>query len=234
MGVVFRRFEVKFSTWPYSLFLMVHEDVPLQQWTDVASALLSADRRELDIYSAGARRLCGTPEALLGPLCRMTVNTDMDSFALTTDKIERLNSQVTQAVSFRGPSAKFVYMARENIVRQAMTHHRQRGGQGPLDRRGAHQASVQEEVRTMPLLREAVCGAGDRGPGAGDAANHQGPQAMGAGHGAPAGRPDGDPTHRLHADDGFSLDPVTVVRDCSDDLLGHELPSPSEQPQRRR
>ena len=188
-STVFRRYEVKFSVWPWLLFKMADSRQPQAERARVASKLLRSPRKELDTYSAGCRRLFNSKELLLSRQAEAMIRSDFSSFVMTTDEIERLNSYLQAGQALRGPSHSFIYSAREDLLRQATCQHIQRGGLAPLQaglQRG--RLSSQEELHVMPLLLSAVPGdiqvAG--GPG---------------------------------ADDPATVSSVVATRSCEDDLL---------------
>lgn len=151
---VFRRFEVKYSSWPFATYpLTKGVGEPCAEKTAIAQRLLDTPADELDTYSAGTRRLFPTVEALLSGACRATLCADFASHAYTTDVIEQLHTEITHNITHRAPATAFANISRQSVVKQATVHHVRRGGDHPVVPKALVGAPKIEAVRgPAPLL----------------------------------------------------------------------------------
>lgn len=153
---VFRRFETKYSSWPYALYPLCTVGSTDAERRLTAQALLQADAEELDSYSDGIRRLFASEEALLSSACRATLRGDFTAHGMSTALIERLHSEITHNIPKRAPARNFHNMARESVLKQAAALHVNRGGQHPLGARKGCPAGATESVETPAILQGLV------------------------------------------------------------------------------
>ena len=88
-AALFRRYEQRFSTWPYLLFILQVRGAPEAARRAVAERLLAAARHHLDVYSLGIRFRFPTLDALMSSACRSVLVADFRTHAYGTDAIER-------------------------------------------------------------------------------------------------------------------------------------------------
>lgn len=112
---VFRRLETKYSSWPFLLFPLTQEDTLDEEKSGIAKALLAADGRVLDTYSAGVRCLFPSTEELLSKRCQATLHADFSAHAFSTDIIERLHTELTHNIPTRAPGLNFTNLSREGL-----------------------------------------------------------------------------------------------------------------------
>lgn len=148
-----RRYEIRFSTWPYTLWGLSSGDTSEVEKMSIAERLLGATRAELDIYSFGLRQRYNTVQLLLSEECRRTVQADFRNHPYGTDTIERLNAEVTALHPRRAPGRQFANAARESVLSQTSAIHCSSGGDHPLKPPKLCAATgKQEQVRACALL----------------------------------------------------------------------------------
>lgn len=148
---VFRRYEVKYSAWPYRLRALYDE--PMADSTTVlAQELLASDTSELDPYSAGISKLFPSVEALLSTACQAVVRSDFSAIGYTTDHVERLHAEVTRTIVHRGSGQNFANLAREALLRQACAVHVRGGGEHPTRANKSQTPATMERAAAPPML----------------------------------------------------------------------------------
>lgn len=153
----FRRYELKYSAWPYRLRDLYAMPGATSN-TMLANELLSADAAELDPYSLGLRALFPTIGLLTSAACRATVQADFGAHGYSTDVVERLHSDITHNITKRTGGKNFANVAREALLRQACALHVARGAIHPLSKDTAPQY---EELAVPPLLGDMFNGLKD-------------------------------------------------------------------------
>lgn len=143
---VTRRFETKFSSWPFALYPLCDDHASMGEKQKVAENLVAATRDELDIYTAGIRRLFPGVEQLLSPGCKKLLASDFASHPVSTDLIERLHTELSHNIPVRAPGLNFTNCARTGLLKQAAVVHTNKGGKHPLQTRLLGQGVAQEIV----------------------------------------------------------------------------------------
>lgn len=152
-SAVFRRFEVQYSGYPFRLFpLVVPDQYTLEERTQVAQRLLEADRKVLDTYSAGLRRLFPNIDDVLSMECKAVLAHDFASQGHGTDCVERANAELVARTPRRAPGRNLATAARESVLRQVEVVHRTHGGSNPLGRGVLGERAKVERLHMMPLL----------------------------------------------------------------------------------
>lgn len=147
---VFRRYEVKYSSWPYRLRAL-YADKPSA--AGVAEELLRQRREELDPYSAGLLKIFPTLDALLSHACAEAIKSDFAAHGYTVDQVERQHADITHNLARRSPSQNFANLAREALLRQACSVHLAKGGRHPLDTKKGNIPTVEQAI-APPFLHE--------------------------------------------------------------------------------
>lgn len=156
-AAIFRRFEVKFSSWPFLLRGLFADEYTDMERREIAAAARAVCVDDLDPYTLGIRTLFDTEEKLLSPECQATLRSDFSGHGVSTDLIERLHSVLTHSVPQRSRARNFANMARENMLKQTASLHVARGGQPPLYPKPLPAgALVTEKMLTSPLLESLV------------------------------------------------------------------------------
>lgn len=130
--MVSRRYEVKFSTWPFRLHVLCSENCDPEEKRAVAEDLVQSNRCCLDIFAAGVRLRFATVQQLLSPEAAATFKVTFANVRLSTDLSERMNAEITAAKPSRGNTRDFSHFSRESLLKQARIVHMQRGGEDPL------------------------------------------------------------------------------------------------------
>eukprot|EP00959_Pyramimonas_sp_CCMP1952_P333502 6983390-Pyramimonas_sp.AAC.1 len=90
-----RRYESRFSAWPYRLYPLSHGRSTDADRQRVARETLGAPDHMIDTYTRGIRKLFSTDTALTSLECQMVLAADFRAHCYGTDMIERLNSLYT-------------------------------------------------------------------------------------------------------------------------------------------
>lgn len=151
-SALFRRYEVRFSCWPYRLYGLQSPGFGDDEQVSVCQDLLAASREMLDVYSLGIRMRFPTVEALRSYECITTLKNDFRTHAYATDFVERLNAELARGHPTRAPARSMAHASRESVLRQAAVEHRKRGGADPLRPAGLRQEPPFETLRCSPLL----------------------------------------------------------------------------------
>lgn len=127
-----RRYELKYSSWPYPLAKLCKDT-----WSDdakgaVALAASNACACCLDPFSRGLLKTYNTPELLLGEKCKLTLEGAFSALRITTDWCERQNAEVQALRRVRGRAPDFTDFARANLLKQCRVAHLHRGGKDPM------------------------------------------------------------------------------------------------------
>ena len=163
-AAVFRRYEMKYGTESFLIFMVVMEGVP-DDWIERSiTGFLQADETELDIWAQGFRRLFPTRDALKSLKAKALLKVELRCLCMSTDAVERLNSAMTQSFPPGAPGRNFVYSMRESLIQQFEVAHVARGGDPPLNPKKAMKQAT-ERVSVNPLL---VSRHGGGGGGGGD------------------------------------------------------------------
>lgn len=162
---VFRKFETKYASLPFSLYALCHDRSSEEKKRTIAEGLLAADPGELDPYSDGIRTLFPTIDALLSAGCCATLRADFTSHSVSTDLIERLHSEINHSIPKRAPARSFPNLARESLLKQAAVLHVGKGGDHPLGGRRTAKAPAVERLAVPPLL-SVPCDLGEDPAGA--------------------------------------------------------------------
>lgn len=149
---IYRRYEVRFASWPYRLHALASEGYDRPERVSIANELLQEDDSMLDVYSRGIKALFPGVGELLSHKCRSTLAADFKAHTFATDSVERLNAELARGHSTRGPARSFVHMARESVLRQVAVSHRCRGGCSPLGAEALTKQAQKESVECQPLL----------------------------------------------------------------------------------
>lgn len=144
---VFRRYEVKYSAFPYRLRALYADPGSVAN-TALVEELLNTDEADLDPYSVGLRKRFPSRDLLLSPTCRETIHTDFSSHTYSVDLVERLHSDVTHNITKRTGGKNFANLSREALLRQACVVHTARGGQ--------HPQKATEKKRPPPVVEEVL------------------------------------------------------------------------------
>ena len=147
----FRGHDLRMSDWPAPLYILGATDVGGDAKDVVITRLIAAATWELDIYSTGVRFRWPTPAALKSRECQPTIAADFPCMPFSTDMIERMNSEVTSAISKRTKGRNFTHHSRENLLHQQAIVHTQRGGDHPLSTGPSHE-NKSESICASPLL----------------------------------------------------------------------------------
>eukprot|EP00959_Pyramimonas_sp_CCMP1952_P136861 2863671-Pyramimonas_sp.AAC.1 len=156
-SVMSRRYEVRFSALPYSMYPLSspRASVAAKRATAERTRALAEHGEMLDCYTRGILRLFPTVNDMLSLKCQMVLNSDFRAHCYGSDQVERLNSEYTARHHVRAPGRNAVNAEREHLLHQLTMVHRRHGGEHPLavPRRVKDKESLQEvDVLCSPLL----------------------------------------------------------------------------------
>lgn len=161
-SAIFRRFELKFSSFPFRLHIFFSPEYTQAERHALATEVLGAPLDELDPYTIGIRTRFDTEDKLLSTECIATLRSDFEGHGISTDLIERMHSVMKHTVVQRARAKNFANLAREDLLKQAAAVHVARGGVHPLGAKAKGVASATEMLLTTPLLQGLL----DRGENA--------------------------------------------------------------------
>jgi hypothetical protein len=148
-----RRYEGRFSSFPYLLFQIASPEFSDVDKAKVVQKNLEAKREGLDSYTFGVRQLYRTADGLLSWKCKQQLLADFRGHPYGIDAVERLNSELTALHPRRAPARNFVNAARESTVSQAANAHRGRGGCHPLSPQSISSTQSKKEIVVVnPLI----------------------------------------------------------------------------------
>lgn len=152
-----RRYEIRYSDWPYRLFGLIATTTTAADKAEIVRSLLGAPARELDTYSLGLRRMFGSAALLSSDRCREVLLHDFRCHPYAIDQAERLNSEVSRMHAPRAPGKQFLTSARESLLRQATALHMTNHGAHPLrPERVSRSTDVIEQNPLLPLPHGVV------------------------------------------------------------------------------
>lgn len=152
VAALYRRYELRFSSWPYKLYALFCPAFTEDHRRRVISELLGARSEVLDIYSRGIRKLFPTPERLQSVHCQAVLEGDFARHAHNIAQVERLNAELTRGHNPRAPPRSFPNTADNMVLRQARAVHRHRGGREPLAPQALGRQQPLEQLLCNPLL----------------------------------------------------------------------------------
>ncbi|CAK0833634.1 unnamed protein product [Prorocentrum cordatum] len=167
--VMHRRYESRFSAWPYRLYPLSHGRSTEADKKRVAREALDAPDYMIDCYTRGIRNLFPSDAALLSTHCRTVLAADFRAHCYGTDMIERLNALYTARHPVRAPGRNAVNAEREHFLDQVKAIHQKQGGDDPLAVRKLGNSSSVEAVTYIPLWDGAAFGSVPVLPALGDA-----------------------------------------------------------------
>lgn len=200
---LFRRYELKYSSWPYKLFRLCGSMWSAEAQQAVAKEAAGARECCLDTFARGMRHSCPSEEALLSDNSKLILENAFASLRLSTDWCERQNAEVQAVRRTRGRALDFTNFCRENQLKQARVAHRKGRGNDPLKPASLRASALPCEASLVPFLVQDSPAINDRaaaplgashssdnrladGPGAGTARPMSaGTEPTGAGLGAP-------------------------------------------------
>ncbi|CAK0877526.1 unnamed protein product [Prorocentrum cordatum] len=167
--VMRRRYESRFSAWPYRFYPLSHGRSTEADKKRVAREALDAPDHMIDCYTRGIRNLFPSDAALLSTHCRTVLAADFRAHCYGTGMIERLNALYTVRHPVRAPGRNAVNAEREHFLDQVKAIHQKQGGDDPLAVRKLGNSSSVEAVTYIPLLDGASFGSVPVLPALGDA-----------------------------------------------------------------
>ena len=157
----FRRYEVKYSSWPYKAFPLSRPSKSAEDHARkgrIGAEALRSSRDDLGIYFWAISQFWNTIDLLLGDDCRETLDCDFNALTYAADHVERMNSDLTRQLDGRGQAKDAVLVSRGNLLQQCVRDHVAKGGEHPLGPRMLVAAQGRKEnVSTTPLLAGLVC-----------------------------------------------------------------------------
>lgn len=132
IAIVGRRYEVKYSSWPYRLYALCSDDFSAEEKQTIAEEALQTTRCCRDIFTQGFCLRFHTVERMLSHEARSTLRATFENVRLSTDLSERLHAEVTASKPARGNARDFSHFSRETLLKQSRVVHMQRGGSDPL------------------------------------------------------------------------------------------------------
>ncbi|CAK0821077.1 unnamed protein product, partial [Prorocentrum cordatum] len=107
-SVMSRRYEVRFSALPYSMYPLSspRASVAAKRATAERTRALAEHGEMLDCYTRGILRLFPTVNDMLSLKCQMVLNSDFRAHCYGSDQVERLNSEYTARHHVRAPGVK--------------------------------------------------------------------------------------------------------------------------------
>ena len=127
-----RRYEMKYSSWPYKLFKLSSPQWSEVEQLDIAQSALRLDRCCLDTFTSGLRARFPTEGDLSSPASKATICSAFSALRLATDLSERQNAEINASKPSRSSARDFSNFARESLLKQSRTEHMRRGGDDPL------------------------------------------------------------------------------------------------------
>lgn len=233
-----RRYEVRYSSFPYLLYRICSTEYSQDEKQRVADKIMLMPRSGLDIYTFGLREFFGDAEGLLSWQCQQQIRSDLRAHPYGTDEIERLNSELSKLHPPRSPARGFITAARESVLRQIAAGHCGRGGVHPLSPQSVSTKQREKaQVIANPLLSDPSLadGAHDDGRRTPRAQTSQEPLAFPIGDGSAGARSTDVPPSAvgdLVPAGPFFGEPVRSVRDfgalvlrAGDKVTEESLPS---------
>lgn len=156
--MVGRRYELKYSSWPYRLYALCSEAYSAAEKATIAQEALSSPRCCRDTFTHGICLRFPTVERLMSKDASTAMAVAFDNLRLATDLSERMNAEITAAKPLRGNARDFSHFSRETLLKQARIVHMQRGGGDPLRPSSLAAALEPCAASVMPLLLEEVIG----------------------------------------------------------------------------
>ena len=191
-----RRYEQKFSSYPFSLVKLVSDE-----WGDASrqsfiSELRAGRRCCLDPFTCGLLLLYPSRDALQSKKCKQVVEAFLKTHRLSSDWSERQNAEVTASHPVRAPGRNFEVFARASVVKQARVVHMTGGGEDPLVPKALTGSAEVERVPALGIyqhLPPPVVSGQPQDARAGSSVDHpaarlQGDGSPEVGHGALASR----------------------------------------------
>lgn len=127
-----RRYEAKYSAWPYRLHKLCDEEYTTEEQEAIAQEACRAPRCCLDTFTASFRTAFPTPVAMMSPKGKQVLKVAFSSLRLSTDFCERQHAEVQATRPVRSGARDFSNFARESIIKQARVVHMHNGGQDPV------------------------------------------------------------------------------------------------------
>jgi len=151
-AAVFRRYELKYSRWPYRLFRLIGSG-----WDDVEQAAVVDEAMRLgrccvDTFTRGMRARFPSGEKLRSQEAKSTIRAAFDSQRLTSDFSERQNAEIQASRAARGPAREFEHFSRAMVVKQSRVVHLRNGGDNPLRPKQLKGSVLPCECKVMPFL----------------------------------------------------------------------------------
>lgn len=156
----FRRFEVHFTDRLFQLYTLLSDDAPDDEKAGICADIRAAPHGELDVYVVCFIRLYNTVIAMLSERALSQIFVDFSSKCVSTDLVERLNSEMVRVNKVRAPGLQFLRSQRKAVVQQVSAAHRARGGNDPARSIGHWTPGLTEVVVTHPLLLDCERPAG--------------------------------------------------------------------------
>ena len=126
---IYRRYEVKYSAWPYRLFKLCSAHCNQEERDSVSASVEAARACCLDSFTDGLRKRFG--QNMLSIEAKLVIQNALDSLQMATDLSERQNAEINATKPSRSAARDFTHFARESVLKQARVDHRHRGGDEP-------------------------------------------------------------------------------------------------------
>ena len=150
-AVVQRGYERKFSSMPFPLYRATYSCIPCTERTEIYNTTLMMQDEDLDVYSRLHRLQYPTVEGLSSFHANCKVKSDFKSRPVSTDIIERANSELTRGVTKRAPGLNFSLQSREHLIGQAAGVHVMNNGVHPL---AMLKAKASPPVQAVPSVMQ--------------------------------------------------------------------------------
>lgn len=132
VGMVTRRYEVKFGGWPFKLHRVGSSQYSLDERRATAAEALGLKRCCRDTFTHGICLRWPSIDQLMTREAAFTVRSSLGAMTLSTDHSERQNAEIAASRPHRAGARDAAHFSRETLLKQARATHLHAGGLDPL------------------------------------------------------------------------------------------------------
>lgn len=151
-AALFRRYELKYSTWPYKLIKVCSPQWGPAMAGDVAAEVVAERECCLDVFTRGIKGAFPSASAIQSDRCKAILTSSFEGLRVTTDWCERQNAEVQALRKMRGRGLDFTNFSRENVHQQTRVAHLRSGGQDPTKPASLMASAQSCDALMMPFL----------------------------------------------------------------------------------
>ena len=127
----FRRYELKYSSWPFRLFPLVYLESTQEEIDTCIGDIQGENPEDFDVYTEAIVEDF-SPDELQSDELKDVLETDFGKRPWCIDVAERLHTENANAITTRAQGQHFTHSSREGFLRQVMVNHVEFGGVHPL------------------------------------------------------------------------------------------------------